>query len=231
MSTPTGLWNCPNHFYLILTLPPFKLGQCWGQYLHDLCVHFEKQRSWQGDGKAVVSVQKAPWCRIWLCSACSGASWLGKIGMIFCHFPCTIFSLHSQNAKAEDSDCVLRLSQSHVHMHVSTCSQQSQGFRYSCHHEIVTREPGVACSHVKMKNEHGCHGWLLLGVGVGQLSLLDECLYPCMETAGVCEKRRMLLRGSQSGGRDKSLPPPLEWSPGKGSQSCEEGAHSSHYWL
>lgn len=39
-------------------------------------------------GRQLFLSRRFPGCRIWLRSACCGASWLGKMGMNFCHLLC-----------------------------------------------------------------------------------------------------------------------------------------------
>ena len=71
------------------------------------------------------------------------------------------------------------------------------GILYSNHLEVVTKEPGVACSHVRMRNELGRHGWLLAGACHFQI----EWLFPCMEISDVGAKMLRMLGGGGQGSR------------------------------
>jgi hypothetical protein len=92
-------------------------------------------------------------------------------------------------------------------------------FQYPNHLEVVTREPSVACSHIKMKNESDCHGQL----GVG--GRMFPWVFPCMEITCVGEKIwRVLVWGRQ--GCYLSAPA-LGIVPGKGQLVASEGCLDS----
>lgn len=70
------------------------------------------------------------------------------------------------------SDGTAPIAYARVHLHMDT---PTAGVQYSSHLEVLTAEPGVACGHVRMKNELGRRGQ---PVGPCRSSL--RCLFPCM---------------------------------------------------
>lgn len=85
-------------------------------------------------------------------------------------------------------------------VHALTCTGTRPlpgGILYSNHLEVVAKEPGVACSHVRMRNELGHHGWLLAGACHFQI----EWLFPCMEISDVGAKMLRMLRWEGKGAR------------------------------
>lgn len=112
--------------------------------------------------------------RIWLCSGYSRVLWLGKMRASFCHFHCKAFFSLLWACKRLLG---IQMSPQFVpttreHTRVYTCTTVSGLLVFQ---SLRDRHQGgcVACSHVRMKNEPGCHGWLLVAVGAGQLSHLD----------------------------------------------------------
>lgn len=85
-------------------------------------------------------------------------------------------------------------------MHVVTCTGTHPlpgGIQYSNNLEVVAKEAGVTCSHVRMRNELGRHGWLLAGTCHFQI----EWLFPCMEISDVGAKMLRMLRWGGKGAR------------------------------
>lgn len=72
------------------------------------------------------------------------------------------------------------------------------GIQYSNNLEVVAKEAGVTCSHVRMRNELGHHGWLLAGTCHFQ----TEWLFPCMEISWCgCKDAEDAQTGRKGGKR------------------------------
>ena len=141
---------------------------------------------WDWKGRLILWL---PMVGAWLFPAAGGEMWLiPEQG----NFPCLLKDFFLVLLWCEGyQEPEWRLPPSCVH--VVTCTGTHPlpgGIQYSNNLEVVAKEAGVTCSHVRMRNELGRHGWLLAGTCHFQI----EWLFPCMEISDVGAKMLRMLR-------------------------------------